>query len=80
MMVAVVVMVVMTVMMMVVVMVMMTVIMVKDELNLQLGFEPLESFQLEPQRVVGCLQLLRLLPPANLKMENNIFQFVIGSI
>ena len=71
----------MTVMMMVVVMVMMTVIMVKDELNLQLGFEPLESFQLEPQRVVGCLQLLRLLPPANLKMKDfHIFQFVIGSI
>ena len=73
MMVAVVVVVMMTVMMMV--------IMVKDELNLQLGFEPLESFQLEPQRVVGCLQLLRLLPPANLNMKDfHIFQFVIGSI
>ena len=53
-----------------------------NEENLELTFEAVEPLDFEPQRVVGRLQLLRLVPPARVfKVDSNycshIFLFYI---
>ena len=43
-----------------------------NEENLELTFEAVEPLDFEPQRVVGRLQLLRLVPPVRVfKLDSN---------